>query len=166
MRTRELPACVRLAGGTMVRRRISRDAVAREPHLAWNAFIDLVAMEEYEDLDPVQRVAHLAFWYDSEVQNGGHLQYFENRGTDLLQATIDALDKLGAEKQREVLSRAGELYQSETRAEITTAEEYADVALEGEFDEYDEAYHSSEPAITDLLQHYLENHRENFLEET
>jgi len=47
----------------------------------WNAFVDVLAMEEYADLDPVQRIPHLCFWYDSELQNGGHFQYFENRNT-------------------------------------------------------------------------------------
>jgi hypothetical protein len=26
---------------------------------------------------PEQRPAHLVFWYESEVENGGHFQYFE-----------------------------------------------------------------------------------------
>ena len=67
-----------------LRRTVDRDAAEREPHLIWNAFVDLIAVESYEQLSPVQRMAHLAFWYDSEVQNGGHGQYFENRGTQLL----------------------------------------------------------------------------------
>ena len=33
----------------------------------------------YEDLAEVQRKAHLVFWYDLQVNNGGHLQYFENQ---------------------------------------------------------------------------------------
>jgi hypothetical protein len=42
-------------------------------------------------LSAEQRPAHLVFWYESEVQNGGHFQYFENRGTEHLAATIEAL---------------------------------------------------------------------------
>jgi hypothetical protein len=58
-----------------VRRRLSRELVARQPYERWNAFIDLVATEDATRLTATQRAAQLAFWYDSEVQNGGHLQY-------------------------------------------------------------------------------------------
>ena len=74
-----------------MRRTVSRIAAEREPHLVWNAFIDPLAMEAYEDLSPVQSVAHLDFWYDAEVQNGGHDQYFENRGTGLIAESVAAL---------------------------------------------------------------------------
>ena len=50
----------------------------REPYLVWNAFVDIVALTPYERLHPRQRPAHLVFWYNAEVQNGGHYQYFEN----------------------------------------------------------------------------------------
>ncbi len=53
-------------------------------------------MEDYDDLSPEQRPAHLVYWYESEVQNGGHLQYFENRGTEHLAAAVKALGSLGA----------------------------------------------------------------------
>ena len=56
---------------------VEAGAAGREPHLIWNAFIDLIAIEDYGDLSPIQRKAHLVFWYESEVQNGGHGQYFE-----------------------------------------------------------------------------------------
>jgi hypothetical protein len=39
------------------------------------------------------------FWYDSEVNNGGHLQYFENQGTNHLTETINTLKKLKAFSQ-------------------------------------------------------------------
>jgi len=64
-----------------VRRRVDAAAAAREPHMVWNAFVDLIATEDYADLSPLQRKAHLVFWYESEVQNGGHGQYFENQGS-------------------------------------------------------------------------------------
>jgi len=50
------------------------------------------------------------FWYESEVQNGGHLQYFENCGTERLAETIAALGSLGAPCHQEVLREAGALW--------------------------------------------------------
>jgi Domain of unknown function (DUF4375) len=66
----------------MTIRKLSKSDVDAEPYCVWNAFVDLLAMEAYQDLTPEQRAAHLVFWYEHEVQNGGHLQFFENRGTE------------------------------------------------------------------------------------
>jgi hypothetical protein len=57
----------------MILRKLSKREVESEPFQIWNAFIDLLAMEDYRDLNPVQRAAHLVFWYESEIQNGGPL---------------------------------------------------------------------------------------------
>jgi hypothetical protein len=43
-----------------------------------------------------QRPAHLVFWYESEVQNGGHFQYFTNRSDHHIEETIQSLNALGA----------------------------------------------------------------------
>ncbi len=40
---------------------------------------DMCALSDIQDLTPVQRLAHLAYWYMSEVENGGHQQYFLNK---------------------------------------------------------------------------------------
>ncbi len=83
--------------------KLKREEIHADPYLVWNTFIDLVSLAECEELGPKQRIAHLAFWYDSEVQNGGHLQYFENiRGAHLAE-TIQALDAIGAFCQKHIL---------------------------------------------------------------
>ena len=115
-------------------------------------------------MDEVQRAAHLAFWYDSEVQNGGHMQYFENRGIELLRETLKALDGLGGECQRRVLDSATQHYERSQGAHIETIEQYVSAALEGEFDSFDAAYDACEPSIQKLLEEYLERHRDSFIE--
>lgn len=57
-------------------RTLMKQELEHSPWLVWNAFVDLLATEKYEDLSPEQRPAHLVFWYESEVQNGGHMQLF------------------------------------------------------------------------------------------
>ena len=146
----------------MVRRRVSRDS---GPDAAWNAFVDLIATEEYADLDPVQKVAHLAFWYDSEVQNGGHLQYFQNRGTGLVPETLEALKVLGAHCQLGILARAAAVYDRKPRKNVENVDEYVDEALEGEFEEFDDKYYACQPEIADLLERYFEQYRASFVEE-
>jgi hypothetical protein len=148
----------------MVKRKVTHEVAKKAPYEVWNAFVDLLAMEDYGDLDEVQRAAHLAFWYDSEVQNGGHMQYFENRGIELLRETLKALDGVGGECQRRVLDSATQRYESSQRAHIETIEQYVSAALEGEFDPFDAAYYACEPSIQDLLEEYLERHRDSFIE--
>jgi hypothetical protein len=89
----------------MRRHVVAADAQA-QPFLVWNAFIDLLACEEYAALDPFQRPAHLAFWYESEVQNGGHDQYFGNQGTERVGETVAALRGLGLADQAYLLEQA------------------------------------------------------------
>jgi Domain of unknown function (DUF4375) len=129
--------------------------------------LNLLAKGNYRDLDEVQRVAHLCFWYDSEVQNGGHLQYFENRGTSLLNETLAALHLLGAESQRSILEAAGHAFTSGTRKEqIDTVEEYVTAARSAEFAVSDSAYYACSPPIPELLADYLERNMSHFIEIT
>ena len=77
------------------RRRVRRRDLDVNPNLAWNQYVSLIGLAPYEGLTPVQRVAHLAFLYDAEVQNGGHLQYFANSAGRRWRETLDALTVLG-----------------------------------------------------------------------
>jgi hypothetical protein len=69
-----------------------------DPHqaLPWNAMIDLCAMEPLENCSPVQRRAALLFWYQSEVNNGGHFQYFMNKPNFPHEEVLALLAELGA----------------------------------------------------------------------
>jgi hypothetical protein len=147
----------------MIIRSLTKDEVAAEPFRVWNAFVDVLAMEDYSDLSPEQRPAHLVFWYESEVQNGGHFQYFENRGTEHLAATIEALGLLGATCQQQVLREAGELWLSRSRPRVQTAQEFCDTALEGEFDAFDSRFHACSPSLQHSLETHLERHQSLFV---
>lgn len=147
----------------MLRRIVTNKMLEDNPYEKWNQFVDLLAMEDYNDLTEIQKVAHLCFWYDSEVQNGGHLQYFVNRGFLLINETTLALTKLGAQSQTTVLSKAINILLTKGISKIESVEEYADEALEGKFDDIDSEYYSCEPAIQDLLEKYLENYEDEFI---
>jgi len=144
-----------------MRRTVERARLRLEQHLVWNAFIDLLAMEDYGALSVIQRKAHLAFWYDSEVQNGGHGQYFENRGVSRLSETTAALRDLGLECQAEVLSRAS--------AALSTTEpgaDWADTLPDSFIDELDAAFHRCTPTVTEALEQHLARHIAEYVEET
>ena len=122
-----------------------------------------MAMENYSDLAEEQRPAHLVFWYESEVQNGGHMQYFENRKGDYLNETIAALGLLGATCHQKVLQGAAQLFLSRERSPIQTVGEYCAIALEGEFDEFDSRFHDCSPSLMECLEAYLQLHQSSFV---
>ncbi len=142
---------------------LSRTQAEKEPHLVWNAFIELLTENDYADLSSEQQPAFLVFWYESEVQNGGHLQYFENRGTKHLDKTIAALGFLGAPCQQQVLEDAASLFLSREHSPISTADEYASIALLDEFGEFDRRFHDCSPSLNQCLERHLQEHQSWFV---
>src|SRR3990170_6483975 len=112
-------------------RNVSRRLVKEKPHVIWNEFVDILAMSKYDELSEKQRAAYLVFWYWNEVENGGHLQYFENKGTGRIEETIAALQFLGAICHSKVLARATAQFKSGPRSRIISVEEYVETALKG-----------------------------------
>ncbi|MEK7780194.1 MAG: DUF4375 domain-containing protein, partial [Verrucomicrobiota bacterium] len=137
-----------------------------EPFRIWNAFVDLLSMEDYSELSIEQRPAYLVFWYESEVQNGGHFQYFENRGTEQLVATVEALGLLGATYQQKILREAGELWLSRSRSHAQSTQEFCDAALQGEFESFDSRFHACSPNLQESLEAYLEQYQSSFVSVT
>jgi hypothetical protein len=116
-------------------------------------------MEPYEDLSPLQRKAHLAFWYDSEVNNGGHAQYLDNLGNDRVPETIEALKDLGGGHFADVLSEVFEAHMKETGRIDNWSE-----ATSQRVAELDSVFYSARPTIPELLERYLEANERAFVE--
>jgi hypothetical protein len=146
-----------------MRRTVDRQAAEVHPYLVWNAFVDLVAKEEYASLSVIQRQGHLMFWYESQVQNGGHLQFFLNRGTDRLDETIDSLEMNGLPCHASVLRRAGEAWRASGRQAPVSVEAFVELALEAEFAEFDDAFHRCAPNVHEGLVRHLERNRNEYV---
>jgi hypothetical protein len=144
-------------------RTLTKEVVKAKPYSVWNAFVDLLAMEHYDDLTPEQRPAHLVFWYESEVQNGGHLQYFENRGIGHLAETIEGLGLLGATCQQQVLRDASQMWLGHPHPRIQTAREYCDIALKDEFGSFDSRFYVCTPTLQKCLEAQLSRHQSSFV---
>lgn len=143
-----------------MKRLLQHDGVHSEPQLVWNAFVDVLAMEDYADLSPPQRKAHLAFWYESEVQNGGHGQYFENRGTHQLAETMAALTDLGLAGHARVLARAAGVLPA-----MDPQSGWEEIVDDGFIEELDDAFHACEPTILEGLERHLAAHRDEYIEQ-
>lgn len=148
---------------------IEKSKVEKEPYIKWNAFIELIARDP-DKLNDIQGVAHFAWMYDSEVQNGGHLQYFENifniyKGKEniVVSATLEALKIIGAKKQYKILSAASKRYFSKEKLHPSTVEEFVDEELEGEFEKLDNRYYDCEPDMNNFLEKYLQTHLSEFV---
>ena len=142
---------------------LTKGEVEKNPNLIWDAFVGLVGLEKYNDLAEGQRAAHLVYWYDNEVQNVGHLQYFANRRSQYLAKTIVALRLLVAECQRLILCEAAELFLSRERSPIQTVRDFSAAAMEGEFSRLDSRFYACVPSLYECLQTYLALHQSSFV---
>jgi hypothetical protein len=147
------------------KRTLTEPEIREQPHLVWNAFVDLLAMTRHDDdLEPRQLSAHLAFWYESEIQNGGHFQYFENYGLAQAEETVISLRQLGAESQASVLARALSVASRHGWGEISTVEEFVAQALDSELSGFDSEFHACAPSVDAVLETHLLAHQDWYIE--
>jgi hypothetical protein len=147
----------------MIRRDLQKKQSEKEPYLIWNKFIDLIANEDESDLTDKQRTAQQVFWYDSEIQNGGHMQYFENHPKSDYTEVIESLKKVGAIKHANILEMSSIVFLGNRREPINSIPEYVEIAKRGEYDEYDSMYFKVKPDINCYLEKYLEDNLSEFI---
>ncbi len=129
---------------------------------SWNAFIELLATSDASELHPSQRPAHFVFWYESEVQNGGHLQYFCNRGYPEALQAVESLRLLGAVEHADLLFAALTAWDSHSRPDLDTVDDFVAEALSAEFAPHDQRFGQLAP-LTDVLERHLQAHQDAFL---
>lgn len=154
----------KLGSESMVKRKLSKQIIEQEPYLVWNSFIDILAMEPEHNLSDIQKVAQRTWWYDSEVQNGGHLQYFENSSEKDYRTVIESLIAIGAKDHVDILIKASEQYLRKKRRSIKTVLQFVKKAKEGEFDHYDFRYYEVKPDMNHYLEEYLNTYQNDFIE--
>lgn len=133
---------------------------------AWNAMINLCAMEPLDRLTPTQRIAALAFWYMSEVNNGGHFQYFVNKRGHPHQEVVHALESIGAHHSANVLRAAlKRLGPTFPPSELRDAEHYLQVEEEVDLSEFDFAWgEAGNKEVNQCLESHLQAHEREFVE--
>jgi hypothetical protein len=113
----------------------------------WNAFIDRAVMLPLEEVEPRDRGPYLAFFYFSEVYNGGHLQYFLNKTYLPWDETADAIETMGATDHAAILREAIKRWRGSVREAPTTVEEYVEIERLGEFQDLDYAMYDLKPEL-------------------
>ena len=147
----------------MFPRRLTKAQVEADPNLIWNTFVEIM-LEKYADLTPEQRVPHLAFRYDGEVNNGGHELFLETEPMAHWQETSQALEKLGALEQKELLDEAILKVRAKIGDIELSSNEMFDVLLDLDFSLVDCDYYILEPSTADLLEKHLNENLDRYIQ--
>ena len=112
-----------------------------EKDTLWNRFIEEICDRDAETLSPIQKKAVLCFWYDAEMQNGGHSGYRDCYPETTPDELEDAILTVGNKEIADNYRRA-----------ITDGEE-------DDFEETDNAYYDFEPSLCDCLEEFVWENR-------
>ena len=95
-------------------------------------------------------------FYDNEINNGGHLQYFHNEGMEQAEELLATLKELGAACQLGTLERALRIARENPVEQSGAVEDYFERAYEREFCEQDSSHYACRPDLgSELLPDYL-----------
>jgi len=145
-------------------RKIDKETAENDQWAIWNAAVDMLAMEDLDLFSSIQTTASLVFWYQAETMNGGHLQFFENRGSAEVPATIDALKKMSVPQIGDILQEAIRLWESKERPPLETVDDFVAEALEEEFADLDRRFYEADTDLQNALENYVLANRDEFVE--
>ncbi len=118
----------------------------KEKDLKWNRFIEEICDRDVDTLSEMQKNAVLCFWYDAEMNSGGHSGYFDCYPDTIPQELIDAII---AVSYKEI------------------ADNYQKALNDGQNDDWietDNAYYDFSPSLCDCLKEYIERHKDVIFE--
>ena len=105
----------------------------------WNKFISEICSKELNELSEIQKNAVLCFWYDAEMESGGHSGYFDCYSDVIPEDLINAIKIIGTKE---------------------IADNFLDALRNGETDDYEEVdmkYYNFSPDLAFYLEEYVEN---------
>jgi hypothetical protein len=140
---------------------ISRAELDADPGARLWALVDYLAEHPRAQSRDDVRPFWVVYAYASEVDNGGHLQFFHNRGTIEAAETIQALRSIGASKQAELLGACLRQVEREPVPRVGSLDEYSTLAEDRSFSDEDHEYYRQQPDVLELL----ERHHARLLEE-
>jgi hypothetical protein len=120
------------------------------------AFIFYLADHPEAQASSEYRPFWLTYIYDAEVKNGGHLQYFHNKGVSSVQETLDVLRSIGASDHEKLLEACWSKVKEAPVERVSSLQEYSELALEQSFNAEDSAYYKLPQDLFDLLEVHFE----------
>jgi Domain of unknown function (DUF4375) len=146
--------------------KISQKAFEEFDGVRWNAMNNMLSLSDLRDLTQVQRIAHLAYWYMSEVENGCHYQYFVNKTDFDHGEVVRALDAIGATEHVAILSDALKTVRATPVGTPQTVDQYLAGEEAADLSRYDTAFTGCKRSVFQCLQDYLDKQEGEFIEWT
>ena len=109
----------------------------------WNLFIEDVCNRELVELSDLQKKAVLCFWYDAEVNSGGHCGYFDCYPDTDPQELADALRTVATEEMAQNYLHAVSCDKDES----------------GCWEAMDDNFYGYAPSLCEYIEDYVEEHR-------
>jgi hypothetical protein len=129
----------------------------------WHIINEMCAFSDIENLNPVQRIAYLSYWYMTAVEMGGHLHYFTDRINFDQQEVIRALQTIGANEQASLLAKAVATVAANGGDALKGAENY-ELRLQAiDLTQFDDSFDRCQKKIPECLLAYAESHRRDFV---
>jgi Domain of unknown function (DUF4375) len=94
-------------------------------------------------------------YYDSQVNNGGHEQYFANSEGAFLDLVEDGLGVYAEECHKHIFKRALFRYNSELYAEYAYLDSTAEANLRSPYYDLDDLYYKASPKLPDLVDRFV-----------
>lgn len=113
----------------------------------WNKFIEEICTKDLDKLNEIQKNAALCFYYDREMNIGGHVCYFDQY------QKVDSKDLLKA------------LEKVSNRKFVTNLEEAIAHGKEDNYEKTDTVYLRQSPCLTEYLEQYVITNKEKIFEE-
>lgn len=135
--------------------KISRKKVAKNPCEYWNAFNVVLAMSDIKYLSGVMRECHLVYWYASEVWNGGHRLYYDNRKDFDHAEVLAALKNLGAAEHAGIFEESMKFAEALKNQDN---EERNSQNIENILLDLDTRLYHTQPEIFDFLENVQKQH--------
>ena len=146
--------------------KVSRKAFQEFAGARWNAMNDMLSLSDIRDLTPIQRPAHLAYWYMSEVYNGGHEQFLTNHANLDHHEVVRALETIGAVAQAGILADFLKTVTNTISGIPRTVADYLEHGPGVDSTHHDTAFAKCDKSVETCLEAYLDKHESEFIEWT
>lgn len=113
----------------------------------WNKFIEQICNQDLDKLNEEQKNAVLCFYYDREMNIGGHVCYFDQYEKIPKKDLLKALEEVSNQKFVSILKEAIE------------------VGKEDNYEKTDNSYLRQSPCLTEYLEQYVISNKEKIFEE-
>lgn len=122
--------------------------------------------KDLKSFTEAQRRFLALFWYDSEVCNGGHDQFFSNSTGIVWKDAIECMQMIGASEYADNFQKAVDMFGGKVPFDRAERNAMLDILCEDEnFDDFHEidSFYYKEENINQLMNEYAKNHASEFV---